>query len=179
MLIDRYEQFLRLRAFIGFDDKDAETLRQLGPVLIPEQTRITDEFYTTILREPETAAFTEGRLEALKKTHARWFEELFQGAYDREYFENRWRIGLAHVRVGLNSRWVDLVMSCIHDLVLTTLQSLQGSDGVQAHRSVARVLELDRVIMQLAYDEDRLDRLSEFTGMKRALIENIVRIPRR
>lgn len=168
----------RLRDFVGFSHEDIEQIKRLAPVLIPEQGRITDEFYAAILREPETAAFVEGRVEGLKKTHARWFEELFSGNYDASYFENRWRIGMVHVRIGLSPRWVDLVMTHIHEQVLATLYRLLGPEGVQAHRSIARLLELDRAIIQLAYDEDRLDRLSEFTGMKRALIENVVRIAR-
>lgn len=170
--------YTRLREFVGFNAQDVEQIRKLAPVLIPEQERITDEFYRAILREPETAVFVEGRVEGLKKTHARWFEELFSGRYDGAYFENRWRIGMVHVRIGLSPRWVDLVMTHIHEQVLATLHRLLGPEGVDAHRSIARLLELDRAIIQLAYDEDRLDRLSEFTGMKRALIENVVRIAR-
>lgn len=173
-----YARFLKFKEFVGFDQKDAETLGRLGPVLVPEQARITDAFYEAILHEPETRAFVEGRIDTLKRTHSAWFGELFEGQYQRAYFDRRWRIGLAHVRIGLDSRWVDVVCTHIHELVLATLSDLLGSEGVVAHRSFARLLELDRAVIQLAYDEDRLSRLSEFTGMKRALIENVVRIAR-
>lgn len=173
-----YDWYLRLRNFVGFSEEDISQLRKLGPVLIPEQPRITDKFYAAILAEPETAAFVDGKLDRLKRTHARWFEELFDGEYGEAYFQNRWRVGLAHVRVGLSNRWVDVVMTHVHEEALAILHELLGDDGVGYHRSLARLLELDRAIMQLAYDEDRLDRLSEFTGMKRTLIENVVRIAR-
>ena len=173
-----FELYQRLREYVGFGTDDEQCLRDLAPILIPEQQAVTDAFYEAILREPETAAFVEGRLEGLKRTHAQWFEELFNGVYGREYFERRWQIGLAHVRVGLNPRWVDLTVSHVHEFVLQRLHALKGDEGVRMHRSVARLLELDRTVIQLAFDEDRLDRLSEFTGMKRALIENVVKVAR-
>ena len=45
--------------------------------------------------------------------------------------------------------------------------------------SLLKVLDLDLAIINLSYQEDRLDRLSDFTGMKRALIENIIKIPKK
>ena len=42
-----------------------------------------------------------------------------------------------------------------------------------------KICDLDLLVINLSYGEDRLDRLTEFTGMKRTLIENIIRIPRK
>lgn len=175
---DPFAYYGRLREFVGFVPEDVATLKRIAPVLLPEQTRITDAFYDAILKEPETAAYVEGRVDALKKTHGKWFEELFDGAYDRAYFERRWRIGMAHVRIGLGPRWVDMVVAHINQLVLAALVEHLGTEGAEAHQSFARLLELDRAIIQLAYDEDRLDRFSEFTGMKRSLIENVIKVAR-
>ena len=96
---DSFDFYNRLRAFVGFDASDEARLKAIGPLLVPEQPRITDQFYEAILGEPETAAFVEGRVEELKKTHARWFTELFSGVYDQTYFTNRWAIGKAHVPI--------------------------------------------------------------------------------
>ena len=41
-------------------------------------------------------------------------------------------------------------------------------------RSVVRILDLDLMIINLAYGEERLERLSQFTGMSRKLIERCV-----
>ena len=123
-----YAQLLEFKEFVGFEERDAETLKGLDPVLVPELARITNAFYTALLKEPETRSFVEGRIDALKRTHGAWFNEL----------------------------------------VPATLSDLLGAAGVEAHRSFARRLELDRAVIQLAYDEDR----------KRTLIENVVRIAR-
>lgn len=173
-----YELYQRLRDFVGFSVEDEANLRELAPILMPEQPAITDTFYEAILKEPETASFVEGRVDALKKTHGRWFEGLLGGDYGREYFRERWRIGLAHVRIGINPRWVDVTITLIHELVLARLHALMGAPAIEKHRSFARLLDLDRAIIQSAYEEDRWDRLSEFTGMKRTLIDNVVRVAR-
>lgn len=64
------------------------------------------------------------------------------------------------------------------------LEAIAGEVGearraAELQASVVRILDLDLAIINLSYQEDRLDRLSTFTGMKRALIENIIRIPKK
>ena len=45
--------------------------------------------------------------------------------------------------------------------------------------SFIKLCDLDLAIINLAYSEERLDRFSEFTGMKRRLIENVITMPKR
>ena len=41
--------------------------------------------------------------------------------------------------------------------------------------SYCKIIDLDLILINLAYNEERLDRLSAVTGMRRNLIENLVK----
>src|SRR5512139_2335173 len=93
-----------LKSHYLFTDGDAELLASLLPLVEANKKKLADDFYDYLLGIPETAAFLqdEAILQRLKTTHQKWFATLFAGKYDNHYLRNLERIGLAHVRVGLN-----------------------------------------------------------------------------
>jgi exoribonuclease II len=102
--------------------------------------------------------------------------ELFAGDYGDGYFDNRWKIGLAHVRVGVRPHWVEAVMSFLR---AEGLKAMAGEIAdiealTDRYASLVKVLDLDLMIINLAYGEERLERLSSFTGMSRKLLERCV-----
>lgn len=174
-----YERFEELKRSLKFDASDAANLQVLAPILSRYQQGITDYFYEILGQNQETAKLIAGRIDALKRTHGIWFQELFGGKYAEPYFESRWRIGMAHVRIGLSPHFVEMVMSIVRDKVLMALaKELPDSRELAAkYASVLKVLDLDLMVINLAYQEERLERLARFTGMKRVLIENVIRMP--
>jgi hypothetical protein len=170
-----------MKSFIGFGAEDAANLKSLGPVMAPHQGKITDTFYETLGRHGHTALLIEGRVEQLKQTHAKWFGELFGGEYGEAYFVGRWKIGLAHVRIGLDPFWVEAVMSVIRTMAAEALATTNSdaADAARKYGSLCKLLDLDLLVINLSYQDDRLTRLTDFTGMKRTLIENIIRLPKK
>ena len=106
---------------------------------------------------------------------------LVGGEYGEAYLESRWRIGLAHVRIGLDPFWVEGVMDFIRTSMLEALaiEITDPKELASKAGSFLKACDLDLLIINLSYAEDRLERLTAFTGMKRALIENIIRIPKK
>lgn len=170
-----------MKTFLNFGAQDLANLRALGPVMEPHQRQITDTFYDVLGQHGPTAKLIEGRVDQLKRTHAKWFADLFAGEYGQPYFEGRWRIGQAHVRIGLDPFWVEGVMSLIRTMAATAIaaNSSDPKDVAQKYASLCKLLDLDLLVINLAYQDDRLARLTDFTGMKRALIENIIRLPKK
>lgn len=175
------ELYERLKAFIGFGPNDVTNLSSLHPVAEKHGPSITNQFYTRLGETPETAKLIDGRVDVLKSTHKDWLLSLVGGDYGEPYFESRWRIGLAHVRIGLDPYWVEGVMSFIRTAMIEAIgNELQDAKEVSAKSaSFVKACDLDLLIINLSYAEDRLERLTAFTGMKRALIENIIRIPKK
>ena len=168
--------FVSLKEFLGFGAEDAANLRALAPLFAAHGGAVTDAFYAKLEATPETAAIIAGRVDALKRTHARWMGELFAGDYGPAYLENRWKIGLAHVRAAVPPHYVEAVVSFLRTeserLILAHV-----ADPAQAaaqHASLIKILDIDLMIINLAYLDERVDRLCKFTGMSRKLIERCI-----
>ena len=166
-MADFLSRYHEMKRFIGFTDADAARLTGLGPLFAEVGGGVTDRFYTVLSQFPETAAMIEGRVDLLKATHARWMT----------YATGRLSIGRTHVRVGLDPSYVDGVMSMLRQEGVSAISAARAGTGDAAEHicSYIRILDLDLFIINFAYSEERLDRLSRFTGMKRALIENLIR----
>jgi hypothetical protein len=167
--------FAQLKQFIGFTADDIDNLRSLAPVFKEHGAAITDSFYERLAENPETGPLIAGRVDKLKQTHMRWMEGLFRGEYGDPYMEERWRIGLVHVRVGVPPWWVEAVTSYLRSagvgLITTTYP---GDRGAALAQSYLKILDIDLWLINLAYNDERLARLSSFTGMSRKLLERCV-----
>ncbi|MCB9675650.1 MAG: hypothetical protein H6737_11065 [Alphaproteobacteria bacterium] len=171
---DVYE---KMKTFVGFTDQDAANLKKLGPVFEKHGPALTDGFYTTLEQFPETAQIIAGRVDSLKATHGRWMGELFGGEYGMPYFDSRMRIGMVHVKVGIAPYFVEGVMDVIRTgglaAIFTELDDRQ--EAIDCSGSLLKILDLDLLVINLAYGEERLDRLTAFTGFSRRLIENCIK----
>lgn len=168
--------FTQMKTFLEFDDTDVANLRALAPVFAEHGATITDQFYDILGRYSATSRLLEGRVDALKKTHHRYLGELFGGDYGEAYFQNRMRVGHTHVRVGLDPYFVEAVMSFLRTSGLLAIRQ-EVPDAAEAARltgSYVKILDLDLLIINLAYGEERLTRLTKFTGMSRKLLENCI-----
>lgn len=173
--------FRRMKSFLAFDDRDVANLSSLAPIVDRHGAAVTDHFYEQLKAEPETAAQIEGRVDRLKQTHREWMMGLVSGRYGEEYFASRWRIGTAHVRIGLAPYWVEATMSVVRTGLITALAGEIASPIELAAKSASliKICDLDLVIINLSYTEERLERLTSFTGMKRSLLENIIKLEKR
>jgi hemoglobin-like flavoprotein len=166
-----------MKSFLEFGDDDITHLKALAPVFAKHGPAITEQFYEFLGRYPDTSRLIEGRVDALKATHHRYLGELFAGDYGAAYFQNRMKVGHAHVRVGLDPYFVEAVMSFLRTAGLLAIrQEVADVDtAARASASYLKLLDLDLLIINLAYGEERLARLSKFTGMSRKLLENCIR----
>ena len=176
-----YEEFEALKSFVEFGEEDEKNLASLADIVANHGPALTDHFYDTLGSVPETAKIIEGRVESLKKTHRQYMLELTSGDYGNAYFERRAKIGQVHVERGIDPRFVEGVMSVIRAGMLKAMASEISDPAELASKasSFIKLCDLDLAIINLAYSEERLDRFSEFTGMKRRLIENVITMPKR
>lgn len=168
--------FEEMKAFLRFDDGDVANLRALRPLFDARGPAITDEFYARLGRVEETARLIEGRVDQLKGTHRRWMMELFDGDYGQSYYQNRLRIGQVHVKIGLGPWWVEGVMSFLRTAGGAAIAEAEpeASRCEALHGSLCKLLDLDLLVINMAYAEERLDRLTRFTGLSRRLIERCI-----
>lgn len=168
--------FEEMKSFLDFGDEDIVNLRALAPVFATHGPSITDRFYETLGRYPSTASFIAGRVDSLKGTHGEWMRSLFAGEYGAAYLERRLRIGQIHVKIGLPPYYVEAVMNAIriggHDAIVREIHEPARVDALYA--SLVKILDLDLLLINLAYADERLNRMTKVTGMSRKLVERLI-----
>lgn len=169
-----FAQYEEMKKFLQFGQTDIDNLKALSPVFEKHGGAITDGFYATLEKFPATASLIEGRIEGLKKTHAAWMMELFSGDYGEAYFDRRVKIGMVHVRIGLPAYYVEAVMNHIRSEGQLAVHEERPDTAAELIVSMLKILDLDLILINLAYAEERLDRVASFTGMSRKLIENVI-----
>ena len=92
------------------------------------------------------------RVDALKQTHATWLAQLFAGPHDERYFDDRWRIGLVHVRVRVPETARVVVRPSDHEIVIDeafrafTLEQRRAEVGLDLEPGVAQLVALAREV---------------------------------
>jgi hypothetical protein len=95
-----------LKRYVDFGEADERALRALHGVASPSFPEIAAVFYDRILSHEEARKALvggESRVGQLKVTLVAWMDTLLTGPWDERYWEQRYRIGRVHVRIGLPS----------------------------------------------------------------------------
>lgn len=98
-------RFVReLMEFVGFDERDAATVRASAPAVLAREADLTTVLYERFLKFPESARFFLGadgapdaaRIERRKHSLGRWLRETAQAAVTQESAYYLLAIGLSH-----------------------------------------------------------------------------------
>ncbi|MCP4660343.1 MAG: hypothetical protein GY856_33500 [bacterium] len=173
-----FAAYSTMRRFLGFGDDDAARLKAFLPQVENRLPAITDRFYELLGQQEDLKALLEGRMERLKTTHTEWLRGLFSGDYGESYFREQLRVGFVHVKVNLDSVWVDAVMNALRrDLHAAILAETSSSEeAVAVYGSLLKVMDLALMTINMAYNQHRMQLLHEATGMQGALIERLIRL---
>jgi rsbT co-antagonist protein RsbR len=100
-------EIARRKEWLEFTDEDVERITQTTDFARRIQDEVIDELYDHFLSFEETRQFFRDPqlLERVKALQKEYFIRLTQGNYDRDYFENRLKIGAVHARIGLAPKW--------------------------------------------------------------------------
>src|SRR6266542_2233753 len=111
----RYMRVLKLdeaevksrRAFFELTDDDLRRLASLRPFAEKYTDVIVEDFYKLLLGHPETKKVfpDENTVRRVKRSQRDYFLGLFDGRCDLAYVEDRLRVGTAHERIGVSTKW--------------------------------------------------------------------------
>ncbi|HSH05958.1 MAG TPA: protoglobin domain-containing protein [Anaerolineae bacterium] len=166
----------QMRRYGGLSDADAALLAEMKPALEKHADAWIDSFYEQLDEFDTTKNLLEGRRDTLK-THLRaWILSLATGQYGDAYLERRYKIGVRHVEVGLDPRWVIGAMSFCRGQIGPVIEAEYGdaADKMARYLALDRVMDLDLNIMLQSYDDRRMDLFLETTGFSKALFESMI-----
>ncbi|MFO0580735.1 MAG: protoglobin domain-containing protein [Anaeromyxobacter sp.] len=161
-----------LKRYVLFDTADEERLRAFHPVAAPEFQRMAEVFYDRILRHDEARKALvggESSVGHLKVTMVAWLDRLLLGPWDEGYWDERYKIGRLHVRIGLPQHYMFGAMNVHRDeLDRVARAHFHGEALDRLRSSVGKILDLELAIMLHTYRDDmlaqqaRVERLSTF-----------------
>ncbi len=156
--------FIDLKLRIGFDGLDADNLHSLREVVEPAVAEVSDHFHEWLFRDPSArAVFTGGpaQMEKQRRVFADWVRDLFNGAYDFEYFQRRIDIGRTHVRVGMPQHYMFTSMQVVWQKLQEVIRR-SGTPNAEAKLdSLHRLLVLETAVMLESYKDHYSQRLRE------------------
>lgn len=150
--------------YVRWSEGDEALLRALAPHVVPERRAIVEEFYDRLREHPEAAAVLrdEAQIRRLHDSLERWLDELFSAPRDRAYFEQRWRIGAVHARVGLPQRYVFTAMALVRshlDRIVIRAFAADADGAARAREALGKALDIELAVMAETYRDDLLGRL--------------------
>lgn len=170
-----YMEILEKR--IGFINEDKVILKShadWGREIAPE---MADKFYGYLSQDPETDAIlneTEGRIYRLHETFVQWFHEMFTGIdeWGHAYAERRWRIGIVHVRIGIEPQHVVPAMALVVHEVGQRLRT-DGKDET-LRDALSRICMIDLAFIEQAYIEVSSAAVLKETGWTEGLFKRLI-----
>jgi signal transduction histidine kinase len=166
--------FQELKRYVQFDAADEAALRALHGFARPHFERLSEVFYERILAHEEARKVLvggESRVGHLKITLVAWMDTLLTGPWDAAYWENRYRIGRVHVRIGLPQHYMFGAMNVLRSELHQLAWQRWAEDAAALSRTrnaLGKILDLELAIMLHTYREDllaqqaRVERLSTF-----------------
>ncbi len=153
-LVVNPEAVRKRKAFFEIEPGDEQLLREIQQHLAPHEAGIMDRFYDFLLSQDQIRRLLSapGLVDRLKILQIRYFQELTQGKYEREYFENRLRVGFVHQRVGLPLEWYLGAYRKYLGILRDTLRESYRSDRVQFIKVMSTLTKIVFLDMSLAID---------------------------
>ncbi|MDD2740304.1 MAG: protoglobin domain-containing protein [Methylomonas lenta] len=175
---NRLTQYAKM--FTGLTPEHETILKEIGPQITPRLKAVTEEFYEQLLNVPEAKTFLEGRVEALKMTHIKWLEGLFNNELGPAYTEQMYNVGSVHVKVNLPVEFMSGGMTLINNRLIALVVELFGNDPARCQQiltAISAVTGFSLITMQQSYQEatlaEELEKFLKISGMSRALFKNL------
>ncbi len=166
--------------FFRYSEEDRTLARSLWPAIKLELPTLLKGFYAHVKTVPHLKALVgdeEGRLVAAQISH---WECLFTEGVSEAYRERAVRIGLAHVRIGLEPSWYiggySFVLQHLTELLLRR-RFVSAGKQAKALNTVTRLLTLDMDLAISTYHENMVQeaagRESELKAAVRGFQEEL------
>lgn len=163
----------RRRHYLQFGAEDTALLNGLLEFIERHAEQLAEAHYDHLgdFEEASTHLLSRRDRSELLEKQAQYFVELFQGEYDRSYFERRLRLGRAYADMGIGIRWYLGAYAVYADLLFPLLRRrffFRPGKLTNVLLALTKVLFLDAQLAAEAYVNRVTDELYEVAGQVRA-----------
>ena len=151
------EERLRL---LSIDRDVLSELPKAKHILEPAMDNMLDRFYSYIRSEPDLLALfaDEGAIARARSAQKNHWLTLFDGKYDKAFFEKSVRIGHAHARIGLTLDWYMAGYYQMFDQFIELISDNYSGRGELATRviqAISKVIFLDMDLVIHCYLDNK------------------------
>ncbi|MFD2370391.1 globin-coupled sensor protein [Brevibacillus sp. GCM10020057] len=151
-------QLAKQLAMIQLTEQDLSDAKAIQPLIIQNIDKIVELFYKQIAGESLLMSIIDkhSSIDRLKQTLNRHIQEMFSGRIDRDYYEQRSRIAIIHMRIGLEPKWY---MGAFQNLLVSIMDLLHEhiedkQEYVRAIRVVTKLLSIEQQIVLEEYENE-------------------------
>lgn len=154
-----------MQSYVGWTDDEQRLITVARNLIVPRIPALVEDFYEEIERHGATRKVVSGGVEQiarLKTTLRDWLLDVFEETHTHEYVEQRRRVGLRHVQIGLPQIYTHAAMARLRNGMLRALCECWTGDHqplVEVIQAVNKRLDLDLALIGDAYESERLSRL--------------------
>ena len=158
--------FRELHRYVDFSPNDQHALQALHPVLQPHFDDIIERFYARLYAHEHARRvfIDEAQMDRLRVTLNVWLNRLLSGPWDEQYWADRYRIGVVHVRVALPQRYMFTAMDVVRCRMIELIFAHYDTDATQrmlAVRAIGKILDMELAIMLESFSESNLARVQK------------------
>ncbi|MED3661671.1 globin-coupled sensor protein [Ureibacillus sp. FSL K6-8385] len=165
---------------IELTKKDLAVLRQIKPLIENFIPIMVDKFYKNISANPRLTELINrySSFDRLKMKLRKHLSDIFEGHIDKKYFENRNTIAIAHIRIGLTSKWY---LSSFQSLISSFSEFIKEQDipkeeGLLAINAFSKIINLEQQLVIDAYEKEQERIRTENEEVKQSLLASIQQI---
>ena len=167
----RVENAARLSAsYVGLTGEDVEALHREAPRVEPHFPQVVARVTDSLLGDPEARRVVESSglsRERAEKLFEDWLRYVFRGDYGASHALMVFRIGLAHVRAGVDERLMICNMGAFARELLPLVE-----DGMPLMKAL--IWNLSVMIFSYEYVKDLVFR--EATGISGGLVDRLIKL---
>lgn len=161
--------------FFKLSSEDYETARSVWPFVKSNLRPVLEGFYAHIKTAPHLAELVGDRQSHLITAQERHWENLFTSGISAAYVESAQRIGLAHVRIGLDPTWYIGGYSFFLTNLIGLLQRkyrFSSGKSCKVLQSISKLIMLDMdVAISTYHDKMIADADAREDGIRQAIQE--------
>jgi rsbT co-antagonist protein RsbR len=167
-------EIARRRSFLELGEDDIRELISIKKIAQEYADPVLEAFYKHLLSFDETRVFFQNPklLEYVKQAQKVYFAGLTEGAYDKDYIEDRLKIGAIHERIGLPVKaYLGMYNFYLRNVAKHLFDAFQNAPGkaLQSYLSLLKVVFLD---IGLAIDT-YISRREQLIGKQREAMREL------
>ncbi len=172
-------ELMALKKHYRWTHIDEENMLKLAPFATKKCSDFSNKFYEFIHTFDDVGKFlsNEDVLIEHKEKVAGWFMMLFTGKYDEDYMRMLFKVGLTHVKIGLEPHYVNSAISFVRDYlnecISDSFHDRVTRDAIRA--SMSKLLDMNLDMISSSYRQEELRQYFASSKIQKNIISGINR----